>query len=185
MTLEPSADVDELLALLETTGRAERTAAGERVGALAHGLQCAHELALAAPDDLEMQVAGLLHDIGHELAPGDDAGHGRAGADAVRPVLGDRVADLVELHVPAKRYLVSVDPTYDDVLSDVSRRTLERQGGPMTPAERAVFAGHPCAADALELRRADEAAKVPGRVVPGLERWRPLVRLLARKGSPR
>lgn len=192
--------VDDALTLLATgrchTGGEQRTGDDrdlrqqdpddrDHVGQLAHGLQCAHELALTFPDDLELQVAGLVHDIGHDLVPGDDAGHGRAAADAVRTLFGERVADLVELHVPAKRYLVTVEVGYADILSGGSTSTLVNQGGPMTPREAAAFAALPLAAHAVALRIADDAAKVPGRVVPERGSWRPVLETVAtRHGRP-
>lgn len=166
-------------------GRAEGPdSRNERVDQLAHALQCAHELRLAAPDDLELQVAGLVHDIGKLLAPGDEAGHGRSGAAAVRSLLGDRVARLVELHVSAKRYLISTDPSYRRRLSPVSIRTLARQGGAMTSDEVAAFAADPVSGAVVVLRRADEAAKRPGWAVPSLDTWRPALDRVAQR-APR
>lgn len=190
--------IDSIDALIELLGEAsgafdtptsisderDPTSAHEAVDLLAHALQCAHEAALAHPDDLELQVAALVHDIGHQLAPGDDAGHGRIGAEAVRGLLGDRVARLVEHHVPAKRYLVTVDPAYRATLSPVSIRTLEHQGGAMTEAEVVIAARLPDWEAGLELRRADEAAKQPGRDVPGLASWRPVLETVARAAAP-
>ena len=140
---------------------------GDELTELDHALQCAYELRRARPDDGELHAAGLVHDVGHRFA--DDEGHGRAGAAWARPLLGDRVADLVEAHVTAKRYLVAVDPTYR--LTAVSTATLAAQGGPMTPADRVRFERAPVFADAVLLRRADDAAKVPGRSVPPLSAW--------------
>ena len=140
---------------------------GDELTELDHALQCAYELRRARPDDAELHVAGLVHDVGHRFA--DDEGHGRAGAAWARPLLGDRVADLVEAHVTAKRYLVAVDPTYR--LTAVSTATLAAQGGPKTPADRVRFERAPVFADAVLLRRADDAAKVPGRSVPPLSAW--------------
>jgi predicted HD phosphohydrolase len=154
---------------------AEPRPGAEAIDQLAHALQCAHELALLRPEDEELQIAGLLHDIGHHLVPGDDAGHGVHAGEFVRPVVGDRIADLIELHVPAKRYLVSTEADYAGTLSGTSVRTLERQGGAMTPAEIAAFEERAHWEDALVLRRADEAAKVPGRAVPGLKAWIPVL----------
>jgi predicted HD phosphohydrolase len=145
---------------------------------LDHALQCAFELAQRAPADSELQIAGLVHDIGHRFG-GDDQ-HGRLGAEYLRPVLGDRVAGLVEAHVPAKRYLVVFDPDY--ALSEVSRMTLAVQGGPMSSGEIAAFRAAPHWEAALTLRRADDAAKTPGRDVPGLDHWLPLLRHLAGAG---
>jgi predicted HD phosphohydrolase len=139
---------------------------------LDHALQCALEVSQRVPDDIELQVAGLVHDIGHRF--GADAQHGRLGADFVRPVLGDRVAALVEAHVPAKRYLVTMERQYD--LSEVSRITLAVQGGPMSREELADFTAGPHHDAAVQLRRADDAAKTPGREVPGLDHWVPLLR---------
>ena len=43
---------------------------------LDHGLQTAAVLRATHPDDLELQVAGLVHDLGHILPPRDTAQHG-------------------------------------------------------------------------------------------------------------
>lgn len=172
--------VDELAQLLR--GAAARPGGdrpNEPLDQLAHALQCADVLARARPDDLELQVAGLVHDVGHLLGA-DDAGHGVRGAAAVRGLLGARVAHLVELHVPAKRYLVATDPAYEARLSAVSTLTLHHQGGPMTAAEVAQLGTDPDLDAALELRRADEAAKQPGRSVPGLDHWRPVLHRIGR-----
>ncbi len=142
-----------------------------------HGLQCAYELAQRVPDDLELQVAGLVHDVAHRVTT--EAMHGVVGADIVRPLLGDRVASLVKLHVDAKRYLVTVDAEYRAMLSSESVHTLALQGGDMDDSERAAFEAEPAAEDALVLRRADEAAKVEGRDVPGLDHWEAILRRVA------
>jgi predicted HD phosphohydrolase len=152
---------------------------GDPVDVLDHGLQCAHELAAVAPDDAELQVAGLVHDLGHALDGRHALDHGEVGARHVGPLLGARVARLVALHVPAKRYLVAVDAAYAIGLSGGSTRSLELQGGPMTPGEVAAFGADPHAGDAATLRRADDAAKVVGRRVPGLERWASVVHRVA------
>jgi predicted HD phosphohydrolase len=137
-----------------------------------HSLQTAGLLATERPDDLELQAAGLLHDIAHVVAPEDEAGHGDMGGAMVAPVLGTRVADLVRLHVPAKRYLVTVDPSYRNLLAPDSVATLVTQGDAMSEDERRAFEAEPQAADALVLRRADEGGKVAGRDAGDLGRWR-------------
>ena len=146
---------------------------GEEAGLseLDHGLQCAEVLRTMAPDDVELQLAGLLHDVaGSHCHP---AAHGRVGGRAVRGLFGERVAELVRLHVDAKRYLVSSDPAYRAKLSPASIVTLELQGGDMSAAEMAAFAASPFRDDAIRLREADDLAKVPGKPTPGLETWIP------------
>ena len=90
------------------------------------------------------------------------------------------MAALVEMHVPAKRYLVATDPAYKSALTDVSIESLAAQGGPLSAADARSFATSPFAADAVVLRRADDAAKVPGRSVPGLDHWLPILNEVAR-----
>ena len=161
--------VDELFACLAA---ANREFDGETVDLLAHGLQCATLLADAAPDDPELQIAGLVHDLGTIVAPGLPSRHARIGADAVRPLLGDRVGTLVGGHDQAKRYLVTTEAAYRDRLSARSIATLRGQGGLLDPTERAAFERDADFDALLALRRADDAAKEVGRVVPSLERWR-------------
>ncbi len=167
----------ELLELLASMGSdpSEETAG---LSELDHGLQCAFELAQRYPDDPELLMAGLVHDIGHRLGPDDR--HGVLGAEEVRLVWGDRVAGLVEAHVPAKRYLVTADASYGARLSAQSTHTLGVQGGTFTPDEVRSFLSSPYASDAVALRRADDAAKVPGREVPPLAHWVPVLEGLAR-----
>jgi predicted HD phosphohydrolase len=153
---------------------------------LDHGLQCAANLQRVAPDDLGLQAAGLVHDLGWLERDEDggwrvrpDAAHDAAGAALVRPVLGERVATLVGGHVAAKRYLVATEPTYAGVLSGTSTYTLAMQGGAMSADEIDAFLARPDADALVALRRADEAAKVEGADVPGLDVWMPVLRTLA------
>ncbi|MEU1207389.1 HD domain-containing protein [Nocardia sp. NPDC005825] len=152
---------------------------GDPVDILDHDRQCAELLRRDHPADEELQVAGLVHDIGHKLVPGDDAGHGEHGAAAVRGLLGDRVARLVALHVIAKRYLAATDSAHAAGLSESSRRTLIAQGGPMTAAEIAAFEHDPDFAAAIALRRADDAGKVVGLTVQPLDSWLPVIERVA------
>jgi predicted HD phosphohydrolase len=166
--------VGDVLEILEEGRHYDLTAGpGPRHDQLDHSLQTAEVLRRSHPDDLELQLAGLVHDIGHLLPPRRDEVHADVGAAFVRPVLGERIAALVRLHVPAKRYLVTTDPDYGDALGADSTVSLGRQGGAMSAAELRSFEGERWAADALVLRRADEAGKVPGLVVAGLDSWLP------------
>lgn len=153
---------------------------GEVVDLLAHGLQCAALLARSHPGDPELQVAGLVHDVGTVVRPDDPAGHAARGARLVRPVLGERVAWLVGAHVLAKRWLVTHDPAYRAALSPVSVATLAAQGDALGARAAAAFARHRWFAAAVALRRADDAAKDPFAVVPGLAHWRATVEAQAR-----
>jgi predicted HD phosphohydrolase len=172
--------IDSVDALLTALARGADAHDGEAVDLLDHMLQCGALLAQRAPDDLELQVAGLVHDLGTVLEPGGPATHAATGAIAVEPLLGTRVAALVAGHDQAKRYLVSADPAYGAQLSEVSVATLALQGGVMDEAERARFEADAHHEALVTLRRADDAAKEPGLSVPGLQDWRPkLERLTA------
>jgi predicted HD phosphohydrolase len=169
-------DCAELLAVLRTADAAHD---GEPVSLLAHSLQCAAILERVAPADLELQVAGLVHDLGTILVPGGADTHAATGATAIEGLLGPRVTALVALHDAAKRYLVTTDPRYRHRLSDRSRRTLRLQGGLLDPVQRSELERDPHLETALTLRRADDAAKVPGVPVPDLAYWEPRLHLVA------
>jgi predicted HD phosphohydrolase len=145
---------------------------------LDHALQTAVVLRHEFPDDIELAVAGLVHDIGHLLPGVDDAEHAEVGAESVRAALGERVAGPVGLHVEAKRYLVAHQETYAEVLAADSVASLALQGGPMSAEEQQDFERLPHAQRALDLRRADERGKVDGLEVPGLGEWMEVVRAL-------
>ncbi len=152
---------------------------------LDHALQTGAVLRAQVPDDLELAVAGLVHDVGHLLVGVGDAEHASAGADAVQGSLGERVAALVGLHVEAKRYLVARQDAYGGMLAADSVASLARQGGPMSAAEQAAFERLPYAQDALALRRADENGKVDGLDVVDLADWIPLMRRVSTAAAER
>ena len=165
--------------LFETIAQSATHDDGEELDLLQHSLQCAQLLSKTAPDDVELQVAGLVHDLGTMLEPDRPDSHARTGADAVEPLLGARVAALVGGHDQAKRYLVSSDPAYRDRLSETSILTLTFQGGEMSDAERSAFEAGEHFESLVRLRRADDAAKVAGRTVPPLPEWRARVQRVA------
>lgn len=165
--------VDEIRTLLE--GGGGRQYGGERVTQLAHALQCATAAEVAgAPAHLV--VAALLHDVGHlvhGLGPrpaehGVDDRHEERGAASLERWLGPEVTGPVRLHVDAKRYLCAVEPGYFGGLSPASVRSLELQGGLFDAASAAIFIDAPYAADAVRLRRWDEAAKIAGVATPDI-----------------
>jgi predicted HD phosphohydrolase len=175
-------DASELFRILEEGARMDD---GEVVDVLAHSLQCAALLAKAAPDDLELQVAGLVHDIGTVLEPDRPATHASTAERAVTPLLGWRVGQLVGLHDVAKRYLVTVDPEYRAQLSTRSIDTLAAQGGELDEPERAALEDSGVFEDLIALRRADDAAKVVGLAIAPLALWRDAVESVAASASPR
>jgi predicted HD phosphohydrolase len=155
---------------------------GEPVDQLQHALQSAWFAAQERGRDDGFVIACLLHDIARAPAvaglpyDGRHEHHGEAGARWLVPRVGERVAWLAEQHVPAKRYLVATDPAYRSLLSEVSLRTLARQGGAMSADEVARFRRHPDWEEAISLRRIDDRAKVVGLAVPGLEAYRARLR---------
>ncbi|CCK25845.1 hypothetical protein BN159_1466 [Streptomyces davaonensis JCM 4913] len=60
-----------------------------------HALRTAALLRRSRPADKELQVAGLVQAIGPLLRPGDRSAQPDCAANAVRPLLGERVAHLV------------------------------------------------------------------------------------------
>jgi phosphonate degradation associated HDIG domain protein len=159
---------------------------GEQVTQLEHALQCA-SAAQQANAGNTLVAAALLHDVGHLLGSQsaetelelDEYGipsHENVGAAYLRRIgVSETIAKLVAGHVPAKRYLTATDPAYYSSLSEASKETLRRQGGPMTQEEVRAFASQPLCNEIIQLRRWDEEAKIPGLQVPELESYRPIL----------
>jgi predicted HD phosphohydrolase len=176
------ADVDALFDALRASADADDEGG---LPILDHCLQCAARLRSSHPGDVELQVAGLVHDLGWlELVDGHwdlrlDATHDVSGRALVASLLGPRIASLVGGHVAAKRYLLATDAGYAALLSARSEATLGFQGGVMTAAEVAEFERRPDRDDLVALRRADDAAKVRNAAVDPLDSWRPAVERVA------
>ena len=81
----------------------------------------------------------------------------------------EKTAALIANHVNAKRYLVYARPGYFNELSEASRKTLEFQGGPMTPVEADAFENHPYFEAILQMRYWDEQAKETGLDLPAID----------------
>ena len=147
----------------------------EPITALEHALQCA-QLAEWAGAPRELVAAALLHDIGHFVSglaadpdhEHDDDAHELRAVAWLHGVFGPAVTEPIRLHVAAKRYLVSLEPTYRRALSSASAHSLALQGGPMGTEACIRFANEPFAEEALQLRRWDDAAKEPGKPTPSL-----------------
>ena len=129
-------------------------------------------LAEAANADEETVAAAFLHDIGHllpsELETDFMENYGRRDHEELAAQwlldrgFSEKTAALIANHVNAKRYLVYARPGYFNELSEASRKTLEFQGGPMTPVEADAFENHPYFEAILQMRYWDEQAKETG-----------------------
>jgi predicted HD phosphohydrolase len=179
-----SASVDTLFALFHSHGSSDYI--GEPVSSIAHALQAA-ACAAAAGATEEVIAGALLHDVGHLLGIASPDKYERMGDCGVMAHEGigaawlERLgvppvtAAIVRRHVDAKRYLTAVDASYYGRLSAASKTTLGYQGGPMSPEEVASFQADPLMQTILDMRRWDEAAKIPDLEVPSLESYRPML----------
>lgn len=155
---------------------------GEPVTVLEHSLQSAWFVRQKSGANT-LVAAALLHDVGHLLhSDGEDAAdrgidtqHEALGAEALATHFPAAVLDPIRLHVSAKRYLCFANPRYRAALSPASVESLALQGGPMSADEAAAFLAFPHALEAVQLRHADDAAKVRGLAVPELESYRELL----------
>ena len=136
-------------------------------------------------------TAALLHDIGHMVHDlgenpaehGIDDKHEALGEAWLKPRFGPEVTEPVRLHVAAKRFLCATEPDYFGKLSPDSVLSLSLQGGPMSADEVAAFRALPQHADAVRLRRYDEAAKVKDLETPPLEHFLPAVGACLRQAA--
>jgi phosphonate degradation associated HDIG domain protein len=168
--------MDEIVQLMGDRGAEAYFA--EPVSQLEHALQAAW-FATEARSEPTLIAAALLHDVGH-LLHGLDENIADKGIDARHEELGHRwllsrfgpaVAEPVRLHVAAKRYLCRREPGYFAGLSAASVQSLALQGGPFTDEEAGEFERLTWHSNAVRLRRWDDAAKVPGLQVPGLNHY--------------
>ena len=161
---------------------------GEGVSQTEHALQSAIHVDQQNCSDA-LVCAALLHDVGHLLHEEDiyhaeqgiDAIHQDVGANFLEEYFGPEVSEPVRMHVDAKRYLCAVEPGYFVVLSEASGLSLKLQGGVMGEDEVKDFESSPHLEAALLLRRADEAAKVPGLKTPGFETFADRLRGLLKR----
>lgn len=163
--------------------RGSESYGSEAVNQLQHAIQAA-VLAQRDGADEQLVVAALLHDIGHILGhaplPTDatenyDDKHEMRGYAWLLKHFGPRIADPVRLHVAAKRYLCTVEPTYSQRLSPTSLKSFYDQGGLMNSEEKATFEQEPFFEEALRLRRWDDEAKDPEMQLPVVEAFRTML----------
>jgi phosphonate degradation associated HDIG domain protein len=168
--------LDDIGRLFEAHGHIEYN--GENVTQLEHALQAA-QLAEAQGAADTLVTAALLHDLGHMLNPqgdtpterGVDDQHQYYAIPFLRPLFPPAVIEAIRLHVDAKRALCALEPEYHAALSQDSKRSLTLQGGIFSRAQVEAFMAKPFAADAMRVRRWDDAAKVPGQATPALKRY--------------
>lgn len=158
----------------------------EAISQLEHAEQCA-ALARDAGASDDLVVAALLHDIGHLLALEAETGkvnitiddrHEATGTKYLAKLFGSGVTAPIALHVDAKRYLCAVEPTYFATLSAGSVRSLELQGGPMSPDEAVRFEGLAGFEAAVALRRWDEQGKIHDLEVSSFDSYLPMMQSL-------
>lgn len=148
---------------------------GEAVTQLEHALQTAQRAEAEAAGD-ELVTAALLHDLGHLLnlqgatptERGIDDQHQYFAIPFIRALFPAAVVEAIRLHVDAKRALCALEPDYYEALSEDSKRSLTLQGGIFSRQETEAFLARPFAANAVRVRRWDDAAKVAGEVTPSI-----------------
>ena len=159
-------------------GRATKRYGLSEINQLQHALQsAAHAEADGAPP--ATVLASLLHDVGHMIhhlgedpaGRGIDDVHEELGAKWLAERFGPEVSEPVRLHVAAKRYLCTIEPDYFGKLAPDSVRSLELQGGLMSADEVEAFRANPHYAEAVRLRRYDEAAKDPRATTPDFDHY--------------
>jgi phosphonate degradation associated HDIG domain protein len=158
--------VEEIFSLYEKHGSADYI--GEPVSQIEHMSQAA-KLAIDEGYDDEVVLAAFFHDIGHicvmhssenNMDGFGTKSHEKIGADYLREKgFSERIAQLVENHVQAKRYLTFISPDYHDKLSEASKKTLEYQGGKMNQDEAEKFQKDPLFDVSIRMRHWDEEAK--------------------------
>lgn len=169
-------DLNDIISLFDRRGDSQY--GGEQVSQLEHALQTA-QLAEQSDASCALISAALLHDVGHLLhqladdAPdhGVDDHHENSGCVYLRQIFPKSVVEPVRLHVSAKRYLCTVDPTYFQQLSEPSVTSLRLQGGEMSPQEIEQFEANRHYAAALDLRRWDDSAKIPNKLTPSIDHF--------------
>ncbi len=164
--MQPESTTKEIFDLYEKYGNEDYI--GEPVSQIEHMSQSA-QLALEGGYDDEVVLAAFFHDIGHICVSRNkenDMGgfgiksHEKIGADFLREKgFSEKIAQLVENHVQAKRYLTFKYPEYFQNLSEASKKTLGFQGGAMTGKEASAFEENPLFDLSIKMRQWDEQAK--------------------------
>jgi phosphonate degradation associated HDIG domain protein len=180
--------IERIVALYEAKGG--RAYEGEGVTQLEHALQSAH-LAERAGAPPALVSAAFLHDIGHLINDqgetptlrGVDDLHQYIALPFLRPFFPESVLAPIRLHVDAKRYLCATRPKYHLELSEDSQRSLVLQGGIYSEQEAERFIAQPYAAEAVNVRLWDDAAKTAGAPTPDLAHFEAALRAVALRSA--
>ena len=169
--------IDDLTTWFSTVGKSNYD---DQVTQLEHAIQSA-VIASSQLENPYFTTSALLHDIGHLLLDEhskhedfleSDLKHEEAGADWLAQYFVLEVVNPVRLHVPAKKYLCGKEPDYWSGLSDASKRSLEKQGGPMLDPELRSFEDLNGYELAVNLRRIDDLSKVKGKKIPSMDTFK-------------
>ncbi|MFJ6480044.1 MULTISPECIES: hypothetical protein [unclassified Streptomyces] len=118
------------------------------------GLRTAALLRRSRPFDKELQIAGLVHRLGHLLRLSDGTVTVGVAAESIRPLLGERVARLVRLQSPDRA-----------AVTDDGHRDGDGDGDDTEAV--------------ATLRQARDSAGAAGLDAGVLEDWQPLLELVA------
>ena len=174
-------NVEEVFSLYERFGAADYI--GEPVSQIEHMCQAAQFAEEEGYDD-EVILAAFFHDIGHlcehvaEVASMNGYGvkdHENIGYTyLVDKGFSERIARLVESHVPAKRYLTYKFTGYYNQLSPASKITLQKQGGVMNREEAIKFEEDELFDMYIKIRKWDDLAKQINVPLPPLQKYKTL-----------
>lgn len=133
---------------------------GEQVTPYEHALQAADMARIAMPEQDNLVIAALLHDIGWVLYP-ESKNPAQESYNFLKPIWGDAVAHPILNLIKAKRFLVAVDAGYSVHLTEASQRRLKEQGGAYSQdsAEYIAFKKDPYFEESIALRIWDDRAK--------------------------
>lgn len=134
---------------------------------------------IACEDDTRSSIilGALFHDVGNLLMyeyPNQfkltaDLGildHEVHGSNYLRNLgFNEFICSLVKNHVYTKRYLITKNPEYFNVLSDASKKTFEYQGGLLTELEIQNYENDPNFKWHLKMREWDDMAKSTDRTL--------------------
>lgn len=174
-------NIAEVFALYENYGQCDYI--GEPVSQVEHMAQAA-QLAESEGHEEDVVLAAFFHDIGHlceyilpvkHMEGAGVAHHENIGAEfLLQKGFSEKIARLVQSHVPAKRYLTYKFPEYFDMLSSASKTTLQYQGGVMNEAEAQSFESDPLFPLYIKLREWDDRAKEKEKRIPSLDKYKKL-----------